>query len=167
VKQEGERPFISIFRSPRERGFTLVEIMIVISLIIVIASLVVPFALRARAQSNQAATIGNLRTVSSAAESYRNAMNPPAYPVSLDEMVNSSPSYLDSAWSSNERQGYRYNYVVAGDRETYSLTANPRVANISGVDSFCVDHSNVIRIYAAPASASGTPRGCDASGDPI
>lgn len=166
MKLEREQPSIFTSLNPKERGFTLVEIMVVVSLIIVIASLMVPFTLRVRAQSNQGATIGNLRTVSSATESYRNAMSPPAYPGSMAELVNASPSYLDSAWLTNERQGYLYNYSVAGDRETYALVANPKVINISGVDSFCVDQSGVIRQYQG-ASANATPRGCDPSGTGI
>ena len=140
--------------------------MVVIALIVVIASLAVPVSLRARVQSNEAAAIGNLRTISSAAEGFRGAQNPPAYADSLAAMASSSPPYLDSSWNtSNQRQGYVYSYSAAGDGETFATLADPRSANVSGGNSYCVDQTGVIRRYAG--SAAGGAAGCDTNGAPI
>lgn len=141
--------------------------MVVIALIVLIASLAIPVSLRARVQSNEAAAIGNLRTISSATEAFRSAQNPPAYPASLATMASASPPYLDSAWNtSNQRQGYIYSYAVAPDGETFSTSADPRAANVSGSNSYCVDQTGVIRRYTGGA-AGGGPRGCDTNGNPI
>lgn len=141
--------------------------MVVVALIVVIVSLAVPVSLRARVQSNEAGAIGNLRTISSAAESFRSAQNPPAYPASLATMASSSPPYLDSAWNaSNQRQGYVYSYSVAANGETFSTTADPRTANVTGNNSYCVDQTGVIRRYTS-GGALGGATGCDASGNPI
>lgn len=168
ASREKEPRFICIFPSrKRERGFTLVEMMVVITLVVIIASLAVSVALRARVQSNEAATAGNLRTISSAAEAFRGTQNPPAYPASFVVMATSNPPYLDSAWTtSNQRQGYVYNYAVAGNGDTFSTTANPRNQNTSGINTYCVDHTGVIRRYAGGGNAGGQD-GCNANGTPI
>jgi len=141
--------------------------MVVIALVVVIASLAIPVSLRARLQSNEAATIGNLRTVSSAAEAFRGAQNPPAYADTLAVMASSNPPYLDSAWlAGGQRQGYIYTYAVANDRETFSLTADPRTLDVSGSNSYCVDHTGVIRRYSK-GGGSGGPTGCGGAGTPI
>ena len=165
ANRERERPFTCIFRNLKSfGGFTLVEMMVVVSLVVVIVSLTVSAALRARVQSNEAAAIGNLRTLSSAAESFRGAQSPSAYPDSLGAMSLSSPPYLDSAWNtSNQRQGYSYTYVVAEDRETFSVVATPRNQNTSGINAYCVDQSGVIWRYS-PGGGAGGPSGCDSAG---
>lgn len=140
--------------------------MIVIALIIVVASLAIPVSLRSRVQSNEAAAIGNLRTISSASESYRTTQNPPAYPANFDAMMTANPAYLDSAWTSSQRQGYVYTYTAAADGETFSVTANPRIVNVSGNNAYCVDQTGVIRRFTSGAAVA-TDRGCDTSGAPI
>ena len=167
--QEKEPRFISISRSPKSSGgFTLVEMMVVVSLVVVIASLAISVALRARVQSNEAAAVGNLRTVSSAAESFRGAQTPPSYATGLDVMAQSNPPYLDAAWStSNQRQGYVYTYTVSANRDTFSTVATPQNQNTSGINGYCVDHTGVIRRYAPGGGNLGGQNGCAANGTPI
>lgn len=142
--------------------------MVVISLLVLIASLAVSVALRARVQSNEAAAVGNLRTVSSAAESFRAAQTPPAYAADVNAMALASPPYLDIAWSTNnQRQGYTYTYDVAGNGDTFSMTADPRTQNTSGINSYCVDHTGVIRRYAPGGGNVGGPNGCNVNGPPV
>ena len=166
--QKREPHSISFSPNPRElAGFTLVELIIVIALIVVVASLAIPVSLRARVQSNEAAAIGNLRTVSSAAEGFRSGQNPSAYAGSFAEMASTSPPYLDSAWNNGQRQGYNYTYTASSDGETFSASAAPRAVNVSGVNSYCVDQTAVIRRYAQGGGTVGSATGCDASGTPI
>ena len=140
--------------------------MIVIALIVIIASLAIPFSLRAKVQSNETAAIGNLRTLSSSAEAFRTTQNPPAYPASLAAMVSAAPPYLDPTWLTNQRQGYVFAYSAAGDGETFSVSSGPRVANVSGINSYCVDHTGIIRRYAQGGNVGGD-RGCLTNGTPI
>lgn len=163
-----ERRFIFSFQSPeRVRAFTLLELIVVVALLSLLVSLTLPAALRARVQSNESAAIANLRTLSSSAESFRATQNPPAYPASLNVMITSVPPYLDSAWSDSQRQGYNFTYAVAGDQSTYSVGAAPQIANISGINSYCVDQTGVLRRYPAGGGTVGNQSGCMVNGTPI
>lgn len=162
---KGKGPSFTFISPNRKlpRGFTLVEIMIVIAIIVVIATLAVPVTLRSRLQSNETATIANLRTVSSACESFRATQNPPAYPSSFSDLINSTPPYLDGSWSTSLRQGYLYTFLRSGDGETFSAGGRPRSAAVTGVNSYCVDQTATIRKYSDGAD-HGSAGGCDAGG---
>lgn len=164
-----ERPFIFISRRlNRRRGFTLVEILVVLAIIIVVASLTIPLSLRARVQANEAAAVGNLRTISSSAETFRSGTNPPSYPADFAAMVNANPPYLDSSWNiSNQRQGYTYGFTGAANGETYFSTATPRIPNVSGVNSYCVDHTGIIRRYTRAGALGSAAAGCNTNGTPL
>ena len=127
-------------------GFTLVEIMIVVCVIAILAALAIPGFIRIQVQANEAATQRNLRTVSSMTESYRSIHNPPIYPPDLATLVNSNPAYLDRGWLNTQRQGYLYTYASAASGGTYSVGAVPQNPNVTGIRSFCIDHTGVIRV---------------------
>lgn len=132
-------------------GFTLVEIMIVVAIIVIIASLTIPGILRSRLNANEATAITSLKTIAWAAITYRTANS--AYPSNIGQLGGVNPTYVDSVLASGTKQGYTFN--LAGDVNFFNATATPVVPNVTGVRYFYVDTSGVIRASSSgPADSS-------------
>lgn len=128
----------------KKKGFTLVEIMIVIAIMALLAAIGIPYLLRARMNAHEGTTKADLKTFSSAAENYRAAQNPPAYPEDMAVLMGGDPSYLDSSWA-GERHGYNFTYAVAdAPSVTFSLLAVPTDLGFSAINTYCIDQTGVI-----------------------
>ena len=137
----------------RKRGFTLVEIMIVVAIIVLLAAIAIPNLLRARLSANEATAIAAMRTLSTAMESFRAAQSPPAYPTNLTDLNATSPPYIDDVLASGNKSGYTFAYTQTSANE-YDVVATPQTANVTGVRDFFVDQSGVVRVGS---DSSGTP----------
>ena len=134
-------------------GFTLVEIMIVVAIIVIIASMTIPGILRSRLNANEAGAITSLKTISWAAITYRTVN--PAYPINISELSSSDPSYIDSVLSTGIKQGYAFN--LEGSTNFFNITAQPLVPNITGVRYFYVDTGGVIKASSSGPANSSSP----------
>lgn len=137
-------------------GFTLVEIMIVVAIISLLAAIAIPNLIRARLSANEAAAETAIRTLHTAAQSYR-AVNT-AFPASLSVLASTTPPYIDSVLGAGSKNGY--NFTITAATNTFSATARPQNYGTSGARSFFVDESGVIRYTNADAEPT-------ASDDPI
>jgi len=143
------------------RGFTLVEIMIVVAIIALLAAIAIPNLLRARHNANETAAIAMLRTISTSEESFRAAQTPPTYGTCAN-LTGATPPYL-TLTCGTARQGY--NFTFAGnDANTFCTSAAPVTSGTTGTRVFAVDGSGVVRgtsggnpscSGAAPWTASG------------
>ncbi len=145
------------------RGFTLVEIMIVVAIIALIAAIAIPNLLRARHNANEGAAIGSMHTLVASLESFRAASVPPAYPADWAALATADPPYIDPVLqladdSTTPKQGYFFTYTRV-DPDTYTLIGAPSTEGVTGTRQFFADESGVIR-----ASASGVPT---VANDPI
>jgi type IV pilus assembly protein PilA len=136
------------------KGFTLVEIMIVVAIIALLAAIAIPNLLRARLNANEAAAISALRTVSTACESFRAAQSPVTYPANLAVLgaPPNGPPYIDATLAGGTKQGYTFAYALVSANQ-YTCTATPVTANVTGTRVFFVDESGVIRL----TNAAGNP----------
>lgn len=141
-------------KKPEEqgRGFTLVEIMIVMAVLVSLAIIAIPGFLRARVIANESSAIGSLRTISTACESYRSMQNPSTYPPDLATLGTENPPYIDPTLASTQKQGYNFTYALVNANQ-YTCTATPITPNITGVRTFFVDESGVIRVNDASGAA--------------
>src|SRR5947209_9725485 len=72
-------------RLRNERGFTLIELLIVVAIIAILAAILIPNFLRARAQSQFAASKGNLKNLATALESY--FVDKASYPAAINDLT--------------------------------------------------------------------------------
>ncbi|MDD4900380.1 MAG: prepilin-type N-terminal cleavage/methylation domain-containing protein [Candidatus Omnitrophica bacterium] len=138
----------------RKRGFTLVEIMIVVAIIALLAAIAIPNLLRARLNANEAAAVSALKTIASSAISFRSVNA--AYPANLAALSGATPPYIDAVLGGGAKQGY--NFALTGAANTFTATARPQTYQTTGVRSFFVDESGVIRwtdVDAAAGAADG------------
>lgn len=137
------------------KGFTLIELMIVVAIIAIIAAIAIPNLLRSRMQSNEAAAQGNLRTIVGAQVAYHAANY--EYSVDFADLTGATPPFLDGDWGV-PKSGY--NFVLGGTVDNFTANANAINYGVTGSKGFFTDASGVIR-YAdgADADDSSSPIG--------
>jgi len=131
------------------KGFTLVEIMIVVAIIVLLAAIAIPNLLRTRMNANESAAIANLGTISTASQTYRAAN--PSYPVALASLWSGqTPPYADSSiGAATGKQGYTFS--LTGTTNSFTAVASPVTVGTTGSRYFFVDTTGVIRYSTGSA----------------
>ncbi len=133
----------------KNKGFTLIEIMIVVAVLALLATIAVPGLLRARATSHDASAKATLKTIASAAEEYA-ADHDGNYPEAVTDLTNAQPPYLNDDYTDSARNGF--NFACDWGTESYGCSALPITNGTTGTKSYTVTSGIILAENDAVAS---------------
>jgi type IV pilus assembly protein PilA len=147
-------------------GFSLIELLIVVAIILVIAAIAIPNFMRSKMAANESSTVSSLRTLNTAMVTYVSQCPTVGYPATLTDLGPGANACTGGAnivdniigVANPIKSGYNFTYTVTPTgtfNGFYTLTATPLVRGVTGQRSFYTDPSGVIR-YNQSAAATAT-----------
>jgi type IV pilus assembly protein PilA len=157
------------------KGFSLIELLIVVAIILIIAAIAIPNLLRARIAANEGSAVSCMRTINTAQFAYNASFPTVGYAPALADLgpataagCGVSPSQANACLidyalaqsfaggATGGKSGYTFNSVglsASGINSSFVTGASPQNFNISGVRNFCATEDGVVR-FSAGASGS-------------
>jgi prepilin-type N-terminal cleavage/methylation domain-containing protein len=151
----------------KQKGFSLIELLIVVAIILIIAAIAIPNLLRSRIAANEASAVGSIRTINTAEITYASTypsvgfastlakMGPPAGTAAADS---NTAGLVDNVLAAGTKSGYTF--AIGGTSGTpvvvYNSTAVPVSVGQTGQRAFCSDQSGVIKYAADGVGATCT-----------
>jgi len=153
-------------RAKKARGFSLIELLLVVAVILIIAAIAIPNYLHSKERANESGAVQNLRTITTAETVYSTTYSI-GYSSTLAQLGGTSltvdqnnAGLIDSVLATGTKAGYTYNFTVlstdnSGDVQGYSINADPIIPGQTGDQHYYTDESDIIRHNVTqPASAS-------------
>jgi type IV pilus assembly protein PilA len=154
----------------KAKGFSLIELLIVVAIILIIAAIAIPNLLRARLAANEASAVASLRTISTAETMYASTYPAVGYTCSLPDLGpptgggpadSTGAGILDNVLSGGQKAGYIFGLqdCAGTPKANYTSTAVPVTIGGTGTRAFCSATPGVINF-----ASDGTVATCLATG---
>ncbi|HEX2599688.1 MAG TPA: prepilin-type N-terminal cleavage/methylation domain-containing protein [Terriglobales bacterium] len=153
----------------KQKGFSLIELLIVVAIILIIAAIAIPNLLRARIAANESSAVSSVRTINTAEVTYQTAFPATGYALTLAALGGPAAAcvpavgnacLIDNVLSTGTKSGYAFAAVGApangsATNVVYTVGASAQIFNQTGVRDFCSNEDAVIR--AQTPAGQGAP----------
>ena len=153
-----------------QAGFSLIELLIVVAIILTLAAIAIPNYLNSRMAADEASAVQSLRTIQTALTSYTTTYPSIGFPAQLSDLGSGSTPpcmatatqacLIDSILSSGIKSGYSFTYIQGTSTTllfNYTINADPLSRGITGRRSFFTDQPGVIRYNASGPATVNDP----------
>ena len=151
----------------KQKGFSLIELLIVVAIILIIAAIAIPNLLRARIAANESSAVSSLRTVNTSEVAYQTAYPAIGFSGSLANLgpggtscttpASNTACLIDNVLATGTKSGYTFvetPFAVSGINTTYVVGGSAAKFNQSGVRDFCSVDDFVIRSNTPTAQST-------------
>ena len=147
----------------KQKGFSLIELLIVVAIILIIAAIAIPNLLRSRIAANESSAVGSMRSINTAQVTYASTYPDVGFGANLAKLGPGSGSVgsnsaglidnvLGCATQPCNKSGYQFS--VSGTTSAYTTNGNPITPGQTGQRYFYSDGSGVIRFSTTGAALS-------------
>lgn len=154
-------------RQKRPNGFSLIELLIVVAIILIIAAIAIPNLLRARISANEASAVSSIHAINTAEITFTTIFPTTGYAATLLSLgpgggCNSPANacIIDSLLANGTKGGYVFTYVQDASSTPssgYTLNADPMTRGITGQRSFYSDQMNATHYNQSAVAGPADP----------